>query len=427
MLFELSLTNFNNVQYVAPLSVGGQTLPVIYDTGSFEVIVLSALCSKCSKELSMYDSRKSSSFVSDSGVVADHAFGSGPVRSERGFDMLRIGDGDSPLAFPHAPFWQVISHGIEAWDENAHFSGIVGLGQQDYVPQGFGQVSPTEKILLASLGVSRFAICLGRYEPGAPGVLTLWRDGGFSALSNFGGSPPGFASLHVIGDLHWNVRMTSLRVGNIQHVDPCQPSCSAIIDSGTSLIAVPTSAQSLVDTLTAAVQSDCSNLQELPIIELQLDGVPIQLPPHAYVIQQAVSTSPNSSMWGDLFQGGPTRQWECAAGFMTIDRVSDLGPVWILGMPFLRYYHTVFDRYAKMIHISPSTPTCSPPTAFSLNPPTNNTTHFSAHSAVAAAASASAATAYTSRDFEPTQVDIAGLRVPSWSGASSGRGREMRS
>merc|ERR1719174_1051605 len=51
---------------------------------------------------------------------------------------------------------------------------------------------------------------------------------------------------------------------------------------------------------------------------------------------------------------------QCLPAFMTIDKESQLGPVWILGMPFLRYHYTVFDRHSKKLHIAPSTPACSP-------------------------------------------------------------------
>merc|ERR1719149_368370 len=67
--FYLKLSNFNNVQYSAPLSIGGQTLPVIYDTGSFEILVLSKLCPTCEARHSVYDNTLSSSFAATSTPV----------------------------------------------------------------------------------------------------------------------------------------------------------------------------------------------------------------------------------------------------------------------------------------------------------------------------------------------------------------------
>merc|ERR1719210_437431 len=49
---------------------------------------------------------------------------------------------------------------------------------------------------------------------------------------------------------------------------------------------------------------------------------------------------------------------ECAPAFALDDMRSPLGPVWILGMPFLRYYYTVFDRAASKVHIARSAPSC---------------------------------------------------------------------
>lgn len=44
---RLRLNNYKNIQYIGTFTVGGQELPVIYDTGSFEIIVLSDLCKDC--------------------------------------------------------------------------------------------------------------------------------------------------------------------------------------------------------------------------------------------------------------------------------------------------------------------------------------------------------------------------------------------
>ena len=43
---------------------------------------------------------------------------------------------------------------------------------------------------------------------------------------------------------------------------------------------------------------------------------------------------------------------------MKVDKESQFGEVFILGMPFLRYYFTVFDRQNKKVHIARSTEDC---------------------------------------------------------------------
>mmetsp|Transcript_119071 Transcript_119071/g.231721 ORF Transcript_119071/g.231721 Transcript_119071/m.231721 type:complete len:97 (+) Transcript_119071:1-291(+) len=45
---------------------------------------------------------------------------------------------------------------------------------------------------------------------------------------------------------------------------------------------------------------------------------------------------------------------------MQIDMTSQVGPVWILGMPFFRYYHTTFDRKDAVMRFARAGPGCEP-------------------------------------------------------------------
>merc|ERR1719316_1580470 len=60
--YKLRLNNYMNVQYYADFTIGGQTIPAIYDTGSFEIIVLSTYCTSCEVSVPVYDSDSSGSF-----------------------------------------------------------------------------------------------------------------------------------------------------------------------------------------------------------------------------------------------------------------------------------------------------------------------------------------------------------------------------
>ena len=59
----IELSNFNNVQYSGIFSLGGQSLLVVYDTGSFVLLVLSTLCTSCAQGLAKYDSSRATTFV----------------------------------------------------------------------------------------------------------------------------------------------------------------------------------------------------------------------------------------------------------------------------------------------------------------------------------------------------------------------------
>jgi len=401
--YRLRLDNFNSVQYSAPITIGGQTLPVIYDTGSFEILVLSTLCRTCAYNNGVYDHSLSRSFSSASpAVTTEHLFGSGPVVSEKGFDTVHFGGPDSPYSASRMQFWQVLSHQIPVWDENAHFSGIVGLGHPTRIPEGFTAEGPPDETALASIGIQRFAICLERGRPDAPGWLIVSPSAQVLPQTSFMSS---FKEVDVVGQVHWGVQMTNVHIPGLMLPDPCVPSCGAIIDSGTSLIAVPSSASGLVRALQLMIHRDCSNLHALPVLKIRLGNVDVELPPKAYVIKVARPVSDrNSSLWSQMFGAGERN--ECTAAFMTIDKDSQYGPVWILGMPFLRYYYTVFDRASKKIHVSRSTPSCQPSTMGSTVMVNATGGNFSG--------GGFAMSSFTTSDFEPTTADLNSARAPVW-------------
>merc|ERR1719265_2918339 len=65
--YVLKLENNNNVEYYGDFTIGNQTLPSIYDTGSFEVLTLSTLCESCDRGGPVYDRKTSKTFEPGSG------------------------------------------------------------------------------------------------------------------------------------------------------------------------------------------------------------------------------------------------------------------------------------------------------------------------------------------------------------------------
>jgi len=402
---KLRLANFDGVQYSAALSLGEQTLPVIYDTGSFEIIVLSTLCRTCHQD-SIYNSSKSSSFMAADGVIAEHLFGSGPVVSEKGYETVRLGDHSSPYIAEHAPFWQVVRHEIAVWNSHSHFSGIVGLGHPSDVPQGFSAGSTEADSMLTAMHIKSFAFCLERGHS-APGWFSVGPAA--EALPQVHSS---FQTLEVVGQVHWGVRMTDFQIPGLDMVNPCIPSCGAIVDSGTSLISVPPSATGIIMALSQRIRRDCSNLRALPVLRMKLDGKMIELPPGAYVMRTQRRVNKNSSILRRLFTGSAHDYVnECSAAFMTLDKGSQFGPVWILGMPFLRHYYTVFNRASKKMHFAPSTPSCqivSQPLTL-LN--TTDTVQFHEGKGTGEGVEDRK---LLDVDYEPMQVDLNSARIPAW-------------
>ena len=101
------------------------------------------------------------------------------------------------------------------------------------------------------------------------------------------------------------------------------------------------------------IKEDCSNLHELPTLNFMIDGKPFSLPPQAYVMRVTGATMEADDIWDVLFFKPKIRKVDtCMPAFMQIDMASRHGPIWILGMPFFRYYHTTFDRTKKQMHFA---------------------------------------------------------------------------
>eukprot|EP00413_Alexandrium_margalefii_P002372 CAMPEP_0204524568 /NCGR_PEP_ID=MMETSP0661-20131031/7441_1 /ASSEMBLY_ACC=CAM_ASM_000606 /TAXON_ID=109239 /ORGANISM="Alexandrium margalefi, Strain AMGDE01CS-322" /LENGTH=435 /DNA_ID=CAMNT_0051530327 /DNA_START=62 /DNA_END=1369 /DNA_ORIENTATION=- len=339
--FRQTLHNYQNVQYFADFDIGGQKIAGIFDTGSFELLVRSSRCGHCVHPTPPYDHEKSATFL-ENGTVGKHVFGSGPCVSMLGYDSVSVGPG---LLSPRQAFWEIIDHRISVLD-TAKFAAIVGIGPH------FGQGN-TEKTLLMSYGISEFSVCLQK-PAGSPGFLT-WGPGDRQAT---------VATAKVVGQHHWVTRLHNVtfnlsnsRVAQI----PCgtQAGCAAIVDSGTSLIAAPGVALMQLSDQIPQIKEDCSNMDDLPTLHFVVDGHPLQLPPQAYVMRVTGASLEADDLWDILFFKPKIRKLDmCMPAFMQIDMMSQHGPVWILGMPFFRYYHTTFDRGSKEMRFAEAGPGC---------------------------------------------------------------------
>merc|ERR1719155_123773 len=115
---------------------------------------------------------------------------------------------------------------------------------------------------------------------------------------------------------------------------------SAIIDSGTSLLAGPKDkvakiAQAAGATLVAGKEYtiDCSKISSLPDLEITLGGgKKFTLKGSDYVLNVS---------------------GQCLFAFMGIDLPPQLGEMWILGDVFMRKYYSVFDYGQKRVGFAP--------------------------------------------------------------------------
>eukprot|EP00928_Gymnodinium_smaydae_P010983 TRINITY_DN14122_c0_g1_i1.p1 TRINITY_DN14122_c0_g1~~TRINITY_DN14122_c0_g1_i1.p1 ORF type:complete len:221 (+),score=52.25 TRINITY_DN14122_c0_g1_i1:351-1013(+) len=182
--------------------------------------------------------------------------------------------------------------------------------------------------------------------------------------------------------------------------------CTAIVDSGTSLIAAPGIALMQLSEQVSAIKEDCSNLHELPTLRFVIDGHLLELPPKAYVMRVTGASLEANDIWDILFFKPKIRKLDmCMPAFMQLDMESRHGPVWILGMPFFRYFHTTFDRKHKTMHFAVAGPNCEPKR---LRP-------ISAHGNGSAAGDAALVATGSSEDRVAMDIDVGALVPPTLS------------
>lgn len=336
---KLTLANHRGIQYTAPISIGGQELHAIYDTGSFEVMAISKQCSVCRLHSLQhaYDSSSSQTFKKGSRAIEDHHFAGGLVKAREDYETVQMGTADAMVKVEDMPFWQVVETDMGVFlNKKANFTAIVGMGHRDHRPDS------SSESLAERADIQKFSICL---LPGLanPGYLT------FNPSHNLADSA--FRKVSVISENHWAVSLDQATTDlNGTPLHSCwvyggQQSCVAIIDSGTSLIGVPPNAVVMIQTLIKRIKYDCSNLDELPDLVFTLDGKKFALPARAYTVHFG------------LKDGKPSR---CLPAFTDINMSLKGANVWVLGLPFLRHFYTVFDRQGPNIFVADQGDNCEP-------------------------------------------------------------------
>lgn len=224
------LVNYLDAQYYGEISIGSppQTFTVIFDTGSSNLWVPS---SKCIFSIACYfhnrfKGAKSTTYTK----IGDNLqinYGSGSISGFSSKDTVQVGD----LCVEDQDFIEVTKEGSLAF-VIGKFDGIFGLGFKEISVGGLQPVwyNMVEQGLVKE---QVFSFWLNRNEADEAGGELV-----------FGGVDPN----HFIGEHsyvpvtkkgYWQFNMGDVLVGN-QSTGFCEGGCAAIVDSGTSLLAGPT-------------------------------------------------------------------------------------------------------------------------------------------------------------------------------------------
>jgi len=322
---KIVISDFQDAQYFGTISVGTppQALRVVYDTGSSNLWL-----NKQTGFLSPhkhYDDTKSSSYVKN-GSTFNIAYGSGPVSGYYSQDTIHLGDIDiTDYTFAEVNNTKGLG---PAWAAG-HFDGICGMGWDDI---SVDHVKTPLRALVDSkkLGANAFAFYLG--SGGAAGELVL---GGVDP-SHYTGD---FTYVPVIQTVpgkwgYWALAMDDAKVGGTSVTSTRK----AIIDSGTSLLAVPTADIKKIATAVGAKQVlpfppfnkeytiDCNSAG--PDMEFVIAGKSYTLKKADYVLNES---------------------GQCLLGLTGLDVPAPAGPLYILGDVFMRAYYVKFDVDNKQL------------------------------------------------------------------------------
>ncbi|KAJ7073634.1 aspartic peptidase A1 [Mycena amicta] len=306
----VSLTNFLNVQYFAEITLGTppQSFKVILDTASANLWVPSKKCfSPSCLGHSRYDSSKSATYKANGSEFSI----AGSVEGFVSQDKLRLGD----LEVPDQDFAEVTKEpGILL----GKFDGVLGLA---YDTISVNHITPPfHKMLEAGLLEQPvFSFRIGSSES----------DGG---EATFGGIDHDayvgeLTYLPVRRKAFWEVELEKIVFGG---EEARLERTGAIIDTGTSLIVLPSTIADILNEQIGATKSwngqyvvECSVVPNLPELTFYLGGKPFPLKGSDYILE---------------IQGS------CISSLTGMDLVKPGGEaIWILGDVFLRRYFTVYD------------------------------------------------------------------------------------
>jgi cathepsin D len=145
-------------------------------------------------------------------------------------------------------------------------------------------------------------------------------------------------------DGYWKLRVSGVQIGG-ERAEICAQGCHGVADTGTSVLAAPTAIiQQIREKFQGLVvregkcQMPPENASAADFIEVFLDTTALRLYPHDF-------SQPRRSL---EWNGTDVDDWDaedlpCELMLMRLDVPEPLGPLVVLGEPFLTKYYTVFD------------------------------------------------------------------------------------
>ncbi|KAJ6021358.1 hypothetical protein N7540_006862 [Penicillium herquei] len=313
---DVLVDNFLNAQYFSEITIGTppQTFKVVLDTGSSNLWVPSSGCNSIACFLhSKYDSSSSSTYQKN-GTEFSIKYGSGSLSGFVSQDTVQIGD----LKIKEQDFAEATSEPGLAF-AFGRFDGILGLGYDRISVDGI--VPPFYNMINQGLlDEPVFAFYLGdSTKEGDNSEVTF---GGVDE-SHYEGK---LTTIPLRRKAYWEVELNAIALGSeVAELD----NTGVILDTGTSLIALPSTMAELLNKEIGATKGftgqysvECEKRDSLPDLTFTLSGHDFTITPYDYILEV---------------------QGSCISTFIGMDLPEPVGPLAILGDAFLRKYYSVYD------------------------------------------------------------------------------------
>jgi saccharopepsin len=311
----VAVSNFLNAQYFSDIAIGtpAQEFKVVLDTGSSNLWVPSVDCGSIACYLhNKYDHSASSTYKKN-GSSFEIRYGSGELEGYISKDTVQIGD----LKIKNQLFAEATSEPGLAF-AFGRFDGIMGLAYDtisvNAIPPPFYMMNDQ-----GLLDEPVFAFYLSDSNSGDDSEAIF---GGINK-DRYTGK---MTKIPLRRKPYWEVDLDAITFGDqTAEID----STGAILDTGTSLIALPSTLAELLNKEIGAKKSfngqytvECDKRDSLPDLTFTLTGHNFTISAFDYILEV---------------------QGSCISAFMGFDIPEPAGPLAILGDAFLRKWYSVYD------------------------------------------------------------------------------------
>lgn len=219
------LKQFRGTQYMGQITVGGQDFQVIFDTGSSHLFINS---DRCRHHFCLTRTRYSSARSPDYRSLDKQikiAYGQGILKGWLGTDTVEI----AGITVRNQVIAEVTKPSKNFFS-GAYFDGIVGLGLPGLSQDG---TLPLFDNLLSQFSTEQhsFNFFFDRIGNLSKSMFTI----GDPMKTFFTGQMRYYP---VVSDKYWEIRLQNILVGG-KPLDSCSHGCTAVFDTGSSLISGP--------------------------------------------------------------------------------------------------------------------------------------------------------------------------------------------